>query len=155
MKTEHDKALTVIQAQQGFTLIELMVTVAIIGIIAMIAIPSYSSYILRSNRSAAESFILGVANKEEQYILDARQYAGVAALPGDTTGLTTLSIATVPPEVSRNYNITIGGVTITPPAYTVTATPIGSQLIRDTLCGTVSINQAGVKTATGALSSCW
>lgn len=152
MKTKHDKAPTTFQAQQGFTLIELMVTVAIIGIIASIAIPSYSSYILKSNRSAAESFILGVANKEEQYILDARQYAGIAALPGDTTGLTTLSIAPVPPEVSRNYSITIGGVTAT--TYTVTATPIGSQLVRDTLCGAVSINQAGVKTA-GALSSCW
>ena len=55
--------------QRGFTLIELMVVVAIIGIVAAIAYPNYTQYTIRSNRSAAQSFILGVGNKQEQYIL--------------------------------------------------------------------------------------
>lgn len=61
--------------QQGFSLIELMIAVAIAGILATIAYPSYTRYVTKSNRSAAESFIMTVSNKQEQYMLDARQYA--------------------------------------------------------------------------------
>lgn len=132
---------------QGFTLIELMVVVTIIGVVAAIAYPNYTQYTLRSNRSAAQSFILGVANKQEQYILDARQY---------TDKLATLNMTT-PSEVSKNYDITITGVAITPPAYTITATPKGTQAAKDTACKNLTINQAGKKeiTGTGAVADCW
>ena len=143
-------------SNRGFTLIELMIAVAIVGIIAAIAYPSYAQYVVKSNRSAAQSFILGVANKQEQYILDARQYAGVAGDPGDATGLVTLNI-TVPSEVSRNYTVTIGAVTLAPPAYKVTATPTGTQLTKDTACRNLTINQAGQKgiSGTGTVAGCW
>ena len=133
--------------ESGFTLLELMIVVAVLGIIAAIAFPNYTRYVVKSNRSAAQSFMYSIANKQEQYILDARQYA--ADVP-------TLSL-TVPAEVSRNYNITLTGVTVSPPAYQVTATPIGSQLSRDTECGTVTLNQAGTKgqSGTGSVSDCW
>ena len=143
--------------QIGFTLIELMIVVAIVAILASIAIPSYRSYIIKSNRSAAESFILSVANKQEQFLFDARKYAGIAADPGDATGLATLNITVIPADVSRHYDILIGLVGISPPAYKVTAQPKGNQATADSVCGSVSINQAGVKatTGSGSVTQCW
>ena len=67
--------------QQGFTLIELMIAVAVVGILAGIAWPSYKYYVMRANRSAAQQFMLDIANREEQFMLDARSYAtGSSAL---------------------------------------------------------------------------
>lgn len=144
------------QQGKGFTLIELMIVVAIAGILAAIAYPSYIQHVIKSNRTAAESFLLTVANRQEQYLLDARQYAGVSADPGDSTGLTTLNL-TVPSNVSNNYTIKVGAVTTTPPYYKVTAVPTGAQLSRDTQCGSVSIDQTGTKriSGTGSVTSCW
>lgn len=133
------------QSQQGFTLIELMIVVAIVAILASVAIPAYTQHTTRSNRAAAESFIMGVANKQEQYVLDARTYAATLGPLGMTT----------PAEVSRNYTIAISNVGATPPTYTITATPIGSQLANDTICGSVSITQAGLKSASTGATNCW
>ncbi|KAF3998196.1 type IV pilin protein [Glaciimonas immobilis] len=135
--------------QQGFTLVELMVTVAIVAILAALAYPSYTQYIVRANRSAAESFILSVATTQEQYNLDARQYATTLAL---------LGYATIPTKVSSNYVITIAADnTVAPPTYAITATPTGSQLIQDTPCANLTINQIGTKAISGTatLASCW
>ena len=134
---------------QGFTLIELMITVATVGILASLAYPSYAQYIVRSNRSSAVSFVMNLASKQEQYNLDARQY---------TNQLSLLGAASIPTEVSNNYNVTVtADNTVAPPAYSITATPTGTQLARDTLCGTLSINQTGLKTISGtsAVTKCW
>jgi type IV pilus assembly protein PilE len=142
-------ALFKIRMQQGFTLIELMITVAIVGILAAVAYPSYIQYIVRANRSAAESFILGVANKQEQYSLDARQYAATMAL---------LGFASIPTEVSNNYGVTIAADnTVAPPTYIITAAPTGSQLSQDTKCKNLTINQVGTKgiSGTGTVADCW
>ena len=134
---------------QGFTLIELMITVAIVGILASLAYPSYTQYIVRSNRSSAVSFVMNLASKQEQYNLDARQY---------TNQLSLLGAASIPTEVSNNYTLTLAADnTVAPPTYSITATPTGTQLARDTLCGTLSINQTGLKTISGtsAVNKCW
>ncbi|MDH5206715.1 MAG: prepilin-type N-terminal cleavage/methylation domain-containing protein [Hylemonella sp.] len=134
--------------QRGFTLVEMLITVAIIGILAAIAIPSYNKYIVRAKRSAAQSFMLSVANKQEQYLLDRRTYAAdLAALN-----------MTVPADVAQNYTITTTpDMAVAPPVYSVKAEPIGTQATIDTKCGTLtlhSITGKSVSTAT-PVASCW
>lgn len=134
--------------KQGFTLIELMVVVAIIGILAAIVYPSYVQYVTKSNRSAAESFLLSVSNKQEQYVLDARQYAAT---------LNALSLV-VPTAVAKHYSVTVAANNAaTPPSYTITATPINTQLANDTKCANLTLDQNGVKgiSGTGTVATCW
>lgn len=132
--------------QSGFTLIELMITVAIVAILAAVALPSYRQYVIRANRSAAESYIMTVANKQEQYNLDARQYA-------DTLS----KLSTVPADVALNYSVTVtADNTATPPTYSVKATPIGSQA--SDACGAVSVDQTSTKSISGSgttVAACW
>jgi len=133
------------RTQQGFSLIELMIVVAIIGIIAVIAVPSYQSHVVKGNRAAAQAFMVDVANREKQYLLDARAY---------TNNFTTLGIS-APAEVSRHYaTITIAcndgvsaatGCTIVannPPTFTITATPTSTQQAGD---GNLTLDSAGTK----------
>ena len=136
------------KSRSGFTLIELMITVAVVAILAAVALPSYRQYIIRANRSAAESFIMTVANKQEQYNLDARQYA-------DALG----KLSSIPADVASNYNVEVKtDNTAVPPTYYVKATPIpsGSQAA-DVACGAVSVDQTGTKSiaGTGTVASCW
>ena len=135
------------KAHRGFTLIEVMIVVAILAIIAAVAFPSYRSYIIRANRSAAQSFMLEVAARQERYLLDARTYA-------DSMG--TLGM-TVPSNVSGNYTIATVAVAGPPPGYTVTATPFGKQATDDAACGALTIDQANNKTigGTGTVATCW
>lgn len=122
-------------AAKGFTLIELMVAVAIVGILTAIAVPSYKDYIVKGKRSAVQAFMLDAASKEKQYLLDARAYS---------TNLTTVG-APVPSDISATYTVTVT-VTSAPPAFTVTAVPVaGSSQASD---GTLTLTSDGAKSPT-------
>lgn len=137
------KNLTTFRRHSGFTLVELMIAVAIIGILASVALPSYRNYVMRANRSAAQSHMMDIAGRQGQYMLDNRSYAASVA---------TLSVTT-PTDVSVNYTITIDNTipTVTPPSFTITATPTGNQTSDS--CGTLSLDSAGAKLPT--TEKCW
>lgn len=117
-----------------------MIVVAVITVLASVGYPSYIQHTTKAKRAAAESFMLTIANKQEQYMLDARNYAG---------DLTTLNL-TSPADVSTSYDIAFGNISNT--TYTITATPKGVQLKNDAKCPSLTLVQTGAKTpATG----CW
>jgi len=125
--------------RNGFTLIELMITVAIIAILASIAYPSYQQYIIRSKRSAAQAQMMDIANRQQQFLLANRSYATKDALAA--------SGYTLPAEVAANYGYTItlqyAGTQV--PSFLLTFSPTGSQQ-RD---GDLTLNNQGVKTPAG------
>lgn len=125
----------------GFTLIELMITVAVLAIIVSVAYPSYQDHIRKGHRAKAQALLMDMAMRQSQRLMDVRSYAA-------DTG--TLGV-TIPTEVSNYYTIAINAVAGPPPTYTLRATPKSAQA-KDK-CGELSLNQAGSKTA--AVANCW
>lgn len=119
---------------RGFTLMELLIVMAIIGILAAFAYPSYQNSVIKGNRASAKSFLMEVVQREQQYLLDKRAYAdSVSAL-----GLT------VPAEVSRYYTVSIALTPGPPPGFTATASPISGKTQQKD--GALAITNTGVKT---------
>lgn len=134
--------------QGGFTLIEIMVVVAIIGILAAVAYPSYIESVRRSARADAQSDLMQIAQTAERFFTLNNQYqtdrAGVAfPLPFNQS----------PRSGTARYNINIAFPT--PQTYTLQAVPAGSQV--GDVCGTLAVNQLGVTTpALGTNNQpCW
>ena len=126
----------------GFTLIELMIVVAIVAILAGIAYPSYKNYVLKGHRAGAQAFLLDAAQRQQQYFLDNRSYATDAATLFGTA-------SPIPSEVSPYYQITIATTAGPPPTFMLTATPQGKQATGSE--PTLTIDQTGAKTP----SSTW
>jgi type IV pilus assembly protein PilE len=131
--------------ENGFTLIELMIVVAIIGILAAIAYPSYQDQVMKSRRSDAQSLVLDVAARQERFYFDNGSYADkLSALSYSADTIDT-------PE--GYYSVAISASSAS--SFTVTATPQGAQA--SDKCGNLSLDQAGQKTKSGTadLGQCW
>lgn len=132
---------------KGITLIELMIAVAIVAILAAVAYPSYSRYMLTSHRTEAQAALVRVSNLEERYFMDNNSYGSLFDL-----GLTATSAATSLATENGYYTLrsVVSGAT-----YTLTATATGSQS-SDTECGSLSLDSSGHKSSsTASADTCW
>lgn len=135
----------------GFTLIEVMIVVAIIAILTTIGIPAYQDHIRRSERATAQAKMLEIAGLLEENYLQRGQYVGafIIAINADT------SLSRSPSPAEAKYNLAVSP-TSSSQTYTITATPKGAQ--SGDRCGTMTLNNANQKTAqkgTTSVTDCW
>jgi type IV pilus assembly protein PilE len=134
----------------GFTLLELVIVMAVLTLLVTIAYPSYLEHMYKVRRADALGPLLDLASRQEQYMLDHKQYAG---------NITQLGYAANPyitPEGFYSVAVVTAGCG-TAPCYMFTATPVSSKVqAHDVKCTSLSINSTGSKTATGSASTkCW
>jgi type IV pilus assembly protein PilE len=142
--------------QLGVTLLELMIVVAIVSMIAAFAYPSYTEYVVNTKRTAATTTLLQIADRQQQFFMDNKSFSG---------DLTALGFASNPLYVSDDGNSVPAGdadavylftlANVAPTTYTAIAAPLAQQLVRDTDCGTLTLNQAGVQDALAGGDDCW
>lgn len=135
------------KTQQGFTLIELMIAVAIIAILSAIAFPAYKNYITHARRSEALAALNDAAARMERYYAQNNTYATA------TLALLSLGSGSTYNTPNNYYAVGISNPIPTTTTYTIKATPQGQQATDDTACGAMSIDQAGVRTP--ATAACW
>ncbi len=132
--------------QLGFTLIELMIVVAIVGILAAIAYPSYRSHVQHGYRSEGIAMLSDAAARMERFYAQNNTYAA-------TPDVTALGYAASPaPSPTGKYNLSYK-VAPTSTTYTLQVVPVGAQATDP--CGTLTLNQAGTQTTSSALTNCF
>ena len=122
---------------RGFTLMEVLVACAIVGILTAIALPAYTSYVIKSKRGAAQAMMMDLANREEQFLIANRNYGDTAALVASGFGL--------PANVAANYSWDVALAPGTVPGYIITFTAINNQVAD----GNLTLDSAGIKGPAG------
>lgn len=136
------------RSTEGFTLIELMIVVAVVGILFTVALPAYQNSVLKSRRADGKAALLDAANRQEGLILDRSTY---------TIDMQDLGFSTSP-MISPDGNYSVAAAVCTGGAitscYKLTATAIAAQA-KDTKCQTLTLDYKGAKENTPAANDCW
>jgi len=123
----------------GFTLIELMVAVVVVAILAIVSLPSYAEFVRRGARADAQAFLMEVALRQQQRLVERRAYAG---------SLADLGLA-APAALASKYDVTMSVPAAVPPTFTLSAVPQGAQAAEG--CGTLSLTSSGERSP----AHCW
>jgi type IV pilus assembly protein PilE len=138
---------------RGFSLIELMIVIAVIAIVSTLAITSYKRYVMRANRTEARLALLSIQASQEKFFLQNNQYAqslatAIAAPPAG------LGVALDVAGVTLGGHYTVSFTAATPTTYTVQAVATGTQTADTAACLTFTINDQGVRTPADS-TGCW
>lgn len=156
MTTQRKLGGTISMLQRGVTLLELMIVVAIIAIISAFAYPSYMNYIVNTKRTVATTTLLQVAERQQQFFIDNKQYAndltdlGFAA---DPLVVADDGQSTVAADSDAVYSVALSNVTAT--TYTITAAPLHGQASRDNHCASLTLDHAGARGNSAGGNDCW
>ncbi len=129
----------------GFSLLELMIVISIVGILTAIAIPNYSQYIVREKRFEAQAMLLRLSSALENFYTQNNTYVGAS--------LEKLDI----PATCANNQYQLAITSVTGNNFLIIANPLGQQTKRDRLCGALTLNASNQEGITGAgdIRSCW
>lgn len=137
-------------SNHGFTLVELMIVVLLVGVLAAIAYPSYQEHVTRARRTDGQTALLDLASRLERYYSEQNTYQTATIGTGNATDILDSTIS-----AEGWYALTITNQT--PTAFTIQATPQNAQA-SDTRCLNLTYNslgQKGFSSATGSLERCW
>jgi len=135
------------KSESGFSLIELMIVVVIVGILFGVSLPAYQGYTLRSHRTEAHSSLLDIAARQERFVAQNNTYTtNISAATGLGLGSTTTQ------EGYYNLSVAACGTGTIATCYQITATATGRQTA-DTDCLTIGYSSTGAKSGTTA--ECW
>ena len=134
--------ITVKSTSRGFTLIELMIVVAIVAILTMIAYPSYTKYIIRTSREAAQSQLLQLATSQEKIFLNSNAYT--SSVSNAYTGAATGGLGVASGKTNDGKYTLPAPSNLTATTFTLTASPVGGSTQAGD--GDITINQSGIRT---------